>query len=462
MSAHAPIPTKSRICPLAVVTTLAALCLAAAWNVEAAVPLAHGATHARTRARAHGGSASTYRTLASSGGVSAAPSSPAKTHSGAYSPRKQVKPGLHGDPARAIAAYEAMQSAYYIPGSGLYVGEPYSFLWPFSQTLAATVSLYEIPHMARASVAKYTQETRLRLYGLEKYWGPAGQTLPGRPTEEEEEAAEPPEEGDQFVTTMPSFNGNVVPPGGVSYYDDNEWVGIELVRLYKRTHEPALLERSQQVMAFVMAGWQTSPKLACPGGVPFSDSPNNTDRNTITDAPAAELGVQLYRVTGNTAYLQFAEMAYEWVRTCLLEPSGMYADHIRTHGAIVEKLWSYTQGAMIGAGAMLFGATHNATYLGEARQTAKAALAYFTLQRLEEESPFFPSVYFRNLMYLDSVTHDPPGRRLAQAYVDHAWVNQRLNTNLFAFGSPPSSELLWQAAIVQIYALLSEPPSSYF
>jgi glycosyl hydrolase family 76 len=441
MSAYVHTSSKFRIPALAVVAILGLLCAGAPSNGEGAVRVAHSAAHARTHA------------------ASSSARNPSPKHKAS---KKKGESVLHGDPARAIAAYEAMQSAYYIPGSGLYSGEPYSFLWPFSQAFAATVSLYQIPHMARASVGRYTHETHARLQGLERYWGPAGQTLPGRPTEEEEEASEPPEEGDQFVTTMPSFNGNVVPPGGVSYYDDNEWVGIELVRLYKRTHEPALLERAEQVMGFVMAGWQTNPKLACPGGVPFSDSPDNTDRNTITDGPAAELGVQLYRITHNTSYLQFAGMAYQWVRTCLLTPSWMYADHIRTHGTVVDKLWSYTQGVMIGAGVMLYQATHNPTYLGEARQTAKAALAYFTLPRLEEESPFFPSVYFRNLMYLDSITRDPPGRKLAQAYVDHAWVNQRSKGNLFAFGSPPTPELLWQAAIVQIYALLSEPPSSYF
>lgn len=385
----------------------------------------------------------------------------AKSH-----PRKarpsRPKPALHGDPARALVAYEAMQRTYYIPGTSLYSGEPYSFLWPFSQALAATVSLDEIPHMTRAFTSKYVNETRVRLNGLERYWGPAGQTLPGRPTEEEEEATQPAEEGDNFVTNMPSFNGNTVPPGGISYYDDNEWVALELVRLYKHTHEPLLLERAEQVMAFVMAGWQTNPKLACTGGIPFSDSPDNTDRNTITDAPAAELGVQLYRISHDIAYLRFAEQAYQWVRTCLLEPDGLYADHIRNHGTVVDDLWSYTQGAMVGAGTMLYQVTRNVAFLGEARATAKLALAYFKLPRLESESAFFPAVYFRNLLYLDSITHDPPGRKLAQAYVDRLWAEQRTKGNLFTFGSPPSTQLLWQAAVVQIYALLSEPPSSYF
>ena len=72
------------------------------------------------------------------------------------------------------------------------------------------------------------------------------------------------------------------------------------------------------------------------------------------------------------------------------------------------------------------------------------------------------SVYFRNMLYLDSVTHDPPGPKLAQPYVDYAWEHLRLSDNLFVFGSPPSGQLLVQAAIVQNYGLLSSSPSTYF
>ncbi|HEV7938526.1 MAG TPA: glycoside hydrolase family 76 protein [Solirubrobacteraceae bacterium] len=412
------------------------------------------------------------------GGVSSGSSTPASAPSGkapsktsktskAPATKKKPKPGLHGNPARALLAFQAMQQNFYIPGTGLYEGEPYSYLWPFSQALAATVSVANIPGQAASAASTDSHELKARIVGLQKYWGEptpvAGQGTGEQPESEEHgEGSEPTEAAGIAPPALPSFNGEVVPPGGASYYDDNEWVGIELARLYKLHHEAAMLEKAEQIMAFVMAGWQSSPKLACPGGVPFSDSPSNTERNTVTDGPAAELGVQLYRLTGDATYLQFAEQAYEWVRDCLRSPSELYYDHIRLHGVLDTTLWSYNQGSMIGAGVLLYQATGNGAYLYQARQTAKAALAYFTISRMLSENPFFPSVYFRNLMYLDSVTHDPPGSRLAQEYVNSVWVHQRLSDNLFAFGSPPSTQLLDQAAVVQIYALLSTPPSTYF
>jgi hypothetical protein len=359
-------------------------------------------------------------------------------------PRKPRKPALRGNPLRAQRGFAAMQKFYYLQGSGLYNGEPFSFLWPFSQALAATVSMANISGMK----GPFLHEIQARLIGLGSYLD-ANNSGASEGT---------------FTSTLPAFDGTTAPPtgpGGAKYYDDNDWVGIELVRAYKLTRNVSALASAEQIMAFEMAGWSTNTELTCPGGVPFSNTAENTDRNTVTNAPTAELGVQLYFVTGNVAYLQFAQMAYEWVRRCLLQPSGLYSDHINQRG-VDPTVWSYNQGTMIGAGTLLYQATGNGAFLYQARQTARASLAYFNPGRLAAEIPFFPSVYFRNVLYLDSVTRDPPGPKLAQTYADYAWQNLRLSDDLFVSGSPASAQLLVQAAIVQIYALLSASPATYF
>src|SRR6185312_8547157 len=159
-----------------------------------------------------------------------------------------------------------------------------------------------------------------------------------------------------FTSTLPGYDGTVAPPigpGGTKFYDDNDWVGIELMRIYKLTHSRAVLGAAEGILAFEMAGWQADPQLACPGGIPFSNDLENTDRNTVSTAPAAELALQLYLVTKKAEYLRFAEMAYAWVRRCLLQPGGLYSDHIRRGGAIDRTVWSYNQGTMMGAGALL-------------------------------------------------------------------------------------------------------------
>ncbi|HSZ68818.1 MAG TPA: glycoside hydrolase family 76 protein [Solirubrobacteraceae bacterium] len=437
-------------------------------------------------------------------------SSPARTAAkrpAAKKPARKKAPVLNLYAKRALTAYEAMQQSFYVPGTGLYRGAPeYSYLWPFSQALAATVSLSHVT----GERPKLASSLHALTFGLQQYLGPlsapgeagspaTGPAQPGEAvgessTEPGTAAASPSDTAaaspsDAAAASAPdtagasapgagastasagvrSYDGNVAPPvgpGGASYYDDNEWVGIELARLYELDHEPVALQQAQQIMEFVMAGWQTTgpsgQSLPCPGGVPFSNAANNTTRNTVTDGPGAELAVQLYKITREARYLQFAEMAYGWVRQCLLEPNDLYADHINDNGTVQRTLWSYNQGSMMGAGVLLYQATHEGAYLYQARQTAKAALAYYPYTRLSNENPFFVAVYFRNLMYLDSVTHDPPGNLPAREYVYYAWLRHRLSDNLFAYGNPPTAELLWQAAIVQVYALLAIPPSTYF
>ncbi len=431
---------QRRMLPLALILTFAtAACLLAMLAAEEARAAGRGASHYPAGATRAAFSTRRARLAQASTGATAVQLA---VKTGGRKTRKLI---LRGDPARAWLAFQAMQKNYYLLGTGLYKGEPFSYLWPFSQALAATVSMSNIP----ALKGTLQRELKARVVGLRNYFDTdnAGAV-----------------EG-TYTSTLAAFDGTAAPPtgpGGAKYYDDNDWVGIELVRLYKQTRDPSLLASAEGIMAFELAGWQSSPELGCSGGLPFSNTAENTDRNTITTAPAAELAVQLYRVTGQSQYLQFAVTAYEWVRSCLLESNGMYGDHVNRRGIIEPRLWSYTQGVMIGAGTLLYQVTGDGAYLYQARQTAAAALLYFTPARLSQEIPFFPSIYFRNLLYLDSVTHDPPGPRIAQAYVDYAWQHQRLSNDLFVAGSPPSGQLLVQAAIVQIYALLSSSPRTYF
>jgi hypothetical protein len=356
---------------------------------------------------------------------------------------------LRGNAARSILSLEAMQRFFYIQGAGLYREEPYAtgyaFLFPFSQALAATVSASFIPRQAKGLAGSLREQ----LYGLQKYFKTtsAGSTGSSSP--------------ESAVATRASYTASE--SGGTSYYDDNEWVGIELMRTYKLNHSRAALAQAEQIMGFVMAGWQGNTSERCPGGVPFSDgSPGATERNAVTTAPAAELGVQLYRVTHNLAYLQFAQMAYGWVRQCLLEPTGLYADHLEPEDELEPTEWSYNQGSMIGAGVLLYQSTRQRFYLEQASATAHAALANFPLERLAGENTFFPAVFFRNLLYFDSVTRQSGGRQLAQAYLNYVWESLRLGSGLFLAGNGGSPQLLEQATIAQIYALLTISPSTYF
>jgi hypothetical protein len=343
-----------------------------------------------------------------------------------------------------------MQRYLYINGTGLYREElgaaSNSYLWPFSQAVAATVSVAHI----RGEQSKTASALTTQLGGLEKY---LTTTSPIATTSTES------------LQSLPHYTATIAQagPAGTSYYDDNDWVGIEMARLYELTHAERALVLAEQIMAFEEAGWDGNPQTPCPGGIPHATNGSEAgNRSTISSAPAAELALQLYRISHNPAYLQFAQEAYNWVRQCLLTPSGLYADHLEANGEVDPELWSYTQGVMIGAGALLYQATGNGGYIAQASATAATALSAFPLATLAAENPFFASVYLRNLLYLDWIVHSPAGSAVAQEYLGWAWESLREPNGLFLSAEGGKTTLLGQSAIAQIYSLLSISPATYF
>jgi hypothetical protein len=335
---------------------------------------------------------------------------------------------------RARAAYAAMQKAYYAPRSGLYRGVP---VWPYSQAMAATISVAALPNMH----SRFRSDLIARLRGLQAY----------------ADHVDPAPAG--YVSSFSPPLG----PGGPRFNDDNEWIAIELLRLHHINHQAALLGSAAKLFTMVYSQWDNRTGVSCPGGVPWTSLRVNGDRNTVTDAPGAELGAQLYLTTGQSTYLQWAQKMYGWVRGCLLNPDGLYGDHVSGDGSIDHTEWTYNQGTMIGAGVMLYQATHDPAYLNQAEVTAQAALAHFGPEQLAQQPVYFNAIYIRNLLLLGAASRDPRYARFAQWFAADAWSNVRDDdTGLFLADPGGATQLLDQASMVQVYALLAEPTRAYF
>jgi glycosyl hydrolase family 76 len=334
---------------------------------------------------------------------------------------------------RAAATYKALQRYYYVPQYEVYKGDPYAYTWPSSQALAATVALADVDR-------RYSKDVGDRVQGLEHYF---------------DDSAAP-----------PGYDGQARSPlgrGGDKYYDDNEWIGLALLRRWQETRSPPLLARAETTFRLAQTGWDPDQEHPCPGGVFFNNSPKNTDRNTVTNAPGALLGAELYAATGNLDDLLWSIQMYEWVRNCLAGPDGLYLDHISFDGRIDETTWSYNQGTMIGAGVVLYRVTGDKTYLTQAKQLADAALRRFSGGRLlTADRPFFLAIYFENLLLLDATRHDKRYRAAMQAFANAAWKKIRTSsTGLFAFPQERNVEVLNQAAMIRIFADLARNPADF-
>ncbi|WP_020580029.1 glycoside hydrolase family 76 protein [Actinopolymorpha alba] len=346
---------------------------------------------------------------------------------------------------RADESYAALQRYFYDPQTSFYLeeypregGNPWSYVWPFSQAMIATQTMAGI----RAGGPRYLEDVADRYTALEAYWN-AG-------------------------TNPPGYDSYLRPPaghGGDKFYDDNEWNALGFLQRHYMTEDgdrPAL-ERAAEIFDLVVYGWDTNPNHPCPGGVFWTQATWSNDRNTVSNAPGAEVGLHLYLATKKPYYLDWSIRMYEWVRSYMLAPNGLYWDHVDLAGNIQKTQWSYNQGTMIGAGVLLYRATGERKYLDQARDTATKALAFYAQnERYFNQPARFHAIFFANLLQLQAIQPDPAYRQAMEWYADEA--RRRFHdaaTGLYRFTGTRPVTLLEQSGMIRIEAMLAWDPRNY-
>jgi hypothetical protein len=253
-----------------------------------------------------------------------------------------AKPNKNQNAERAEAAYQALQTYFYQPDTKLYKessphtgNNKYSYVWPYGAAMQSTVALAKMPEIGE----KYKTDIQDRLDGLAAYWNDT----------------KAPFGYDSYVRAP--LGG-----GGDKFYDDNDWIAIELIKIYHITGDVSALDRAKELFELQVYGWDTDPSHACPGGVFWTQASWSKDRNTVSNAPAAQIGLYLYEITKDAHYLDWAKKMYNWVNDCMQAPNGLYFDHIDLNGNIDKTQWSYNQGTMIGASVLLYKATGEKAY----------------------------------------------------------------------------------------------------
>ena len=206
-----------------------------------------------------------------------------------------------------------------------------------------------------------------------------------------------------------------------------------------------------------------SPELGCPGGLPFSNASENTDRNTITTAPAAELAaaalprhpqrpVSAVRRTGLRMGAPLPAAAERAVRRPRQPPGRGRTDALELHPGHDDRR---RHAALPGDRQRRLPRTRRARPRrprsptsprnGSARRTRSSRRSTSATCSTSTRSPTT-----RPARRSPRPTSTTPGSTCACA------------TTCSSRAPPPTGQLLVQAAIVQIYALLSSPPSTYF
>lgn len=336
---------------------------------------------------------------------------------------------------RAAKSYALMQRYFYAAGTrsynGTYPRSGRAQVWPYSQVLSATLAIARLPdsgHRARAALLA-------RIARLAVYQAPLG----GR------------------VAYAPVYGGK-----GNPFYDDNAWIGIELVDAADLLDRPAYIVGARRLFAWVARGWDTKGPHCrggvywlMPGGKYWDRSPGSRYRAAVSTVNAALLASLLYQHTGRRGYLDWAERAYRWSQHCLGTDNGLIADHIDASGAVTTAIHSYNQGAMVATAVNLYRITHQRSYLAGAVRTADASLALFRDPLGSGDEPVFLAIFYDDLLQLMPIARGQVIRRAITDFGDRAWAEARdPTTGLFHFGHTKAT-LLDQAAMVQVYARLA-------
>jgi rhamnogalacturonyl hydrolase YesR len=199
--------------------------------------------------------------------------------------------------------------------------------------------------------------------------------------------------------------------------------------------------KAAQIFRAVTRAWDNDSRKLCPGGVQWADVPGNDDRNTVSTANGAVVGLRLYLLTHRTAYLRWSQRMIGWVERCLRDSDGLYGDHIGGDGRIDRTEWSYNQGSMLEAYRLLYAATGDKADLSRAESIADATLTAFH-GRWSREPTAFAAIFFRRLLALAREDGRRHYVKAAQSYADSLW-------------RAPHRQLFDQAAVVQVYAALA-------
>ncbi|MGQ9779730.1 MAG: glycoside hydrolase family 76 protein [Bacillota bacterium] len=269
---------------------------------------------------------------------------------------------------------------------------PATYLWGYAATLTAAVALAAMAPDDLALLA----DLRKMLEGLEEYWCPE---------------KNPP----AYRTTIRGVKEDE------RFYDDNAWVASALLEAYRLLGEDWLYRRAVDLFRFIQSGVNEEM-----GGGIFWKEGDYTTKNTCSNGPGVVLALELWRITGDSAYLEWARPIYEWTRKNLQSPAGVYWDRVEAQGTIETTTWTYNTGIMIQAAVLWFEATHDHAELAEAQRLAQASLIHFASDidhdvRVFPPTPWFNSILFHGYEALYHIDGNPTYLQAILAALDRGW-----------------------------------------
>lgn len=168
-------------------------------------------------------------------------------------------------------------------------------------------------------------------------------------------------------------SGDELPGGFVSRaIDDGGWWALAWIRAYDLTGDAKYLQMSESIGDYMQGYWDTS---TCGGGVWWDGE--RTYKNAVVNGQYIEIAAELHnRIPGDSEWLSRAVDGWNWFQDVgLAGEDGLVNDGITdTCVNNGQTVYTYNQGLAIGGGVELWRATGDTKYLDSAKALADAAI----------------------------------------------------------------------------------------
>jgi len=228
--------------------------------------------------------------------------------------------------------------------------------------------------------------------------------------------------------------------------DDISWWALSMMAGVEIYGNDAVMPGSGKFITVAATTWAENLEQwdnQCGGGIYWSrdrtDSGRKNYKNTITNGEFMALGARLAYMTRNMTYLDWSVKAYDWMKNVGMITSDYHVydgAQAPNCGAdtLVKTEWTYSYGVIIQALVYMHRTTPTASYLSDAAQFAKVAIAKFASNggigdlceasgNCGRDPPTFKAQLVKGLAYLYNVIDDADVKTSIQGSIDASMTN---------------------------------------